>query len=90
MIALHPKVVKDLLTISARGIRLHQTSGTIHPIFHLIIRNILLKINNLQIISKIAEKLEASYINNFVKTTDQNSQEYLTHKNTTLMEPFAY
>ena len=54
------------------------------------IRNILPKINNLQIISKIATNIEASYINNFVKTTDKNLQEYLTHINIQLYPAGIY
>ena len=53
------------------------------------IRNILPKINNVQIISKIATKIKA-YINNFLKTTDENLQEYLTHINIQLYPAGIY
>ena len=90
MITLHPEVAEYLLSISVKCIRLYKHFERQNARFYLVIRNILPKINNLQIISKIATKTKASYINNFLKTTDKNLQEYLTHINIQLYPAGIY
>ena len=89
MITLHPEVAEYLLSISVRCIRLYKHFGRQNARLYLVIRNILPKINNLQIISKIATKIKA-YINNFLKTTNENLQEYLTHINIQLYPAGIY
>ena len=87
---LHPEAAEYLLSISVKCIRLYKHFERQNARFYLVIRNILPKINNLQIISKIATKTKASYINNFLKTTDKNLQEYLTHINIQLYPAGIY